>query len=133
MPSVPKSTDGSKVDDAAVMSKPCGTDGRKHENHIPGVQEPDCHCILGAGAPPSGFDAVVRSNSERMMKEGQQTFRFDTFGSEAFWGDALQLHKAIAGEKNGGVARTSAAVDRHVLTAGSRHNPSGFPSGLESN
>jgi hypothetical protein len=38
-----------------------------------------------------------------MMKEGQQTFRFDTFGSEAFWGDALQLHKAIAGEKNGGV------------------------------
>jgi hypothetical protein len=24
-------------------------------------------------------------------------------GSEAFWGDALQLHKAIAGEKNGGV------------------------------
>jgi hypothetical protein len=25
------------------------------------------------------------------------------FGSEAFWGDALQLHKAIAGEKNGGV------------------------------
>ena len=29
------------------------------------------------------------------MKEGQHTFRFDTFGDEAFWGDALQLHKAI--------------------------------------
>ena len=55
------------------------------------------------GASPSGFDAVVRNNSERMMMEGQQTFRFDTFGSETFWGDALQLHKAIAGEKNGGV------------------------------
>jgi hypothetical protein len=27
----------------------------------------------------------------------------DTFGREAFWGDALQLHKAIADEKNGGV------------------------------
>lgn len=38
-----------------------------------------------------------------MMNEGRQIFRFDTFGSEAFWGDALQLHKAIAGEKNGGV------------------------------
>ena len=24
-------------------------------------------------------------------------------GSESFWGDALQLHRAIAGEKNGGV------------------------------
>lgn len=51
----------------------------------------------------AGFDAVVRNNAERMMKEGKETFRFDTFGSEAFWGDALQLHKAIAGEKNGGV------------------------------
>ncbi len=38
-----------------------------------------------------------------MIAEGKQTFRYDTFGSEAFWGDALQLHKAIAGEKNGGV------------------------------
>lgn len=38
-----------------------------------------------------------------MLKEGRQIFRDDTFGSEAFWGDTLQLHKAIAGEKNGGV------------------------------
>ena len=28
-------------------------------------------------ALPSGFDVVVRTNSERMLKEGQQTFRFD--------------------------------------------------------
>jgi hypothetical protein len=38
-----------------------------------------------------------------MIDEGRQTFRFETFGSEAFWGDRLQLHKAIAGQKNGGV------------------------------
>jgi hypothetical protein len=38
-----------------------------------------------------------------MLEEGKKTFRYDTFGSEAFWGDTLQLHKAIAGEKNGGV------------------------------
>src|SRR6516162_8630280 len=55
------------------------------------------------GASPAGFDSVIQRNAERMMKEGQQIFRFDTFGSEAFWGDALQLHRAIAGEKNGGV------------------------------
>jgi hypothetical protein len=70
-------------------------------------------------APPAGFDAVVRSNAARMMKEGQQTFRFDTFGSEAFWGDALQLHKAIAGAKNGGVGggvspKTALSVGRKV-------------------
>jgi hypothetical protein len=40
-----------------------------------------------------------------MIQDGRQIFRFDTFGSEAFWGDALQLHKAIAGEKIGGVGR----------------------------
>jgi mono/diheme cytochrome c family protein len=38
-----------------------------------------------------------------MIARGRQIFRFDTFGSEAFFGDALQLHKAIAGVKNGGV------------------------------
>ena len=34
---------------------------------------------------------------------GRNTFRFDTFGDEAFWGDALKLHQAIAGAANGGV------------------------------
>lgn len=38
-----------------------------------------------------------------MLQEGQKTFRYDTFGDEAFWGDTLHLHQAIAGEKNGGV------------------------------
>jgi hypothetical protein len=35
--------------------------------------------------------------------DGRQTFRYDTFGSEAFWGDALQLHQAIQGTRFGGV------------------------------
>src|SRR5437899_4072942 len=52
---------------------------------------------------PAGFDAVIEDNAARMMREGRQIFRFDTFGDEAFWGDGLQLHKAIAGEKHGGV------------------------------
>jgi hypothetical protein len=38
-----------------------------------------------------------------MIEEGRQTFRFDTFGDEAFWGDTLKLHQAIAGEAQGGV------------------------------
>jgi hypothetical protein len=51
----------------------------------------------------SGFDEVISKHALQMMENGRQIFRFDTFGSEAFWGDALQLHKAIAGAKNGGV------------------------------
>jgi mono/diheme cytochrome c family protein len=48
-------------------------------------------------------DDTISQNAARMLEEGKQTFRFDTFGDEAFWGDALQLHRAIAGERNGGV------------------------------
>jgi hypothetical protein len=47
-------------------------------------------------------DAPERA-AARMIKEGRQTFRFDTFGDEAFWGDALRLHEAMAGEELGGV------------------------------
>jgi hypothetical protein len=39
----------------------------------------------------------------RMVQEGRQTFRHDTFGCESFWGDALQLHRAIGGKNLGGV------------------------------
>jgi len=42
-------------------------------------------------------------NAQRMLEDGKQTFRFDTFGDEAFWTDALQLNRAIAGAANGGV------------------------------
>jgi hypothetical protein len=35
-------------------------------------------------------------NVEQMMTEGKQTFRFDTFGDEDFWGGQLRLHEAIA-------------------------------------
>ena len=53
------------------------------------------------GGKPAPDDAS--RNAERMLTEGQRTFRFDTFGSEAFWGDKLKVHQAIEGEKLGGV------------------------------
>ncbi|MHB9028828.1 MAG: hypothetical protein ACYC9O_08670 [Candidatus Latescibacterota bacterium] len=40
---------------------------------------------------------------ERMIEEGKQIYRYDTFGDEAFWSGALRLHEAILGAKNGGV------------------------------
>ena len=48
-------------------------------------------------------DRHINAHARRLIEEGRRIFRFDTFGSEAFFGDALQLHRAIAGEKNGGV------------------------------
>ena len=49
------------------------------------------------------FDAAIDQNAARMLKEGRQIFRYDTFGSEDFWGGKLRLHEAIVGQKLGGV------------------------------
>lgn len=58
---------------------------------------------FAASPSKTGFDVDIARNAQTMLEEGKKTFRFETFGSEAFWGDALQLHKAIAGQTNGGV------------------------------
>jgi len=55
------------------------------------------------GASLSGFATVVPDNSDRTLQDGQQTFRFDDFGDEAWWGDTLHLHEAIEGVKFGGI------------------------------
>lgn len=54
-------------------------------------------------APQTAFDNRISANAERMMEEGRRIFRYDTFGDEAFWTDKLKLHRAIAGDKLGGV------------------------------
>ena len=42
-------------------------------------------------------------NEQELIREGRHTFRFDTFGDESFWGDTLQLQRAIEGSAFGGV------------------------------
>lgn len=49
------------------------------------------------------FDAQIVANANELIAEGRNTFRFDTFGDEVFWGGALQLHQAIKGAALGGV------------------------------
>jgi hypothetical protein len=44
-----------------------------------------------------------RPDIERAIEQGRQTFRYDTFGDEAFWGDTLKLHTAIEGSRFNGV------------------------------
>ena len=51
----------------------------------------------------SEFDRVIGKNAQQAIEEGRRIFRFDTFGSESFWGDSLKLHQAIAGAKLGGL------------------------------
>ncbi len=51
-----------------------------------------------------GQDVAVQ-NGLNLIEQGRQTFRFDTFGDEAFWGDTLHLHEAIEGSGFGGVGQ----------------------------
>jgi hypothetical protein len=46
---------------------------------------------------------MVSENARQMIEQGRQTFRYDTFGDQAFWGAQLKLHQAIAGAEHGGV------------------------------
>lgn len=67
--------------------------------------------------------------SQRLIEEGRQIFRFDTFGDEAFWGDALQLHKAIAGARNGGVG--AGLSPKAALAAGLKVDVHALPRALQ--
>ena len=65
------------------------------------------------------FDRTIRRNQAILFAEGRHIFRYDTFGDEGFWGDALKLHLALAGTNNGGVGpgvspRTALAVGLKV-------------------
>ena len=96
--------------------------------HLAGARQASAQ-TQKAAAPQNSFDVIVHNNAEHLMKEGQKTFRFDTFGSEAFWGDALQLHKAIAGEKNGGVG--GGVSPKTALAVGLKVDSDALPESLK--
>lgn len=57
----------------------------------------------------------IFASATARITHGQDIFRFDTFGDQAFWGDTLRLHEAIEGAALGGVGpgvspRTALAV-----------------------
>ena len=55
-----------------------------------------------AAKDPPRLTSVERHALEQ-IQQGRDTFRYSTFGDEAFWGDGLGLHLALAGAANGGV------------------------------
>jgi len=82
-----------------------------------------------APAAPKNVDAENARSARTMLDEGRKIFRYDTFGSEAFWGDALQLHKAIAGEKNGGVG--PGVSPKTALSVGLKVDADALPNALK--
>jgi hypothetical protein len=102
-----------------------------------------CAALLGAahtllhgqpGARPAAREEApspvqgVERDALQMIKEGRQTFRFDTFGDEAFWGDALKLHHAVAGARLGGVG--PGLSPRAALAAGLKVDAEALPAAM---
>jgi hypothetical protein len=87
--------------------------------------------LVASAAPPArkGFDAEIDRYAETMLGKGRKIFRYDTFGSEAFWSDQLQLHKAIAGAKNGGVG--PGVSPKTALAVGLKVDADALPAALK--
>lgn len=81
-----------------------------------------------SGADDRDFDRAIQKNARDSIEQGRHTFRFDTFGDEAFWGGSLKLHQAIAGSKLGGVG--PGVSPRTALAVGLKVDSEALPSDL---
>jgi hypothetical protein len=54
--------------------------------------------VAGAHAegPRIARDAIPFLDAKRLIAQGREAFRYDTFGDEVFWSGKLRLHEAIA-------------------------------------
>jgi hypothetical protein len=77
----------------------------------------------------SEIDAGINAHAAQTLENGRRVFRFDTFGSEAFWGDTLQLHRAIAGSTQGGVG--GGVSPKTALAAGLKVDAAALPTSLK--
>ena len=74
------------------------------------------------------FDKEIDENAQTLLSQGRQTFRFDTFGDEAFWGGMLQLHQAIEGSQFGGIG--DGLSPSEALALGLKVDVDALPKGL---
>ena len=77
----------------------------------------------------AGFDRQIVANLDRSFVHGRRIFRGDTFGDEAFWGDALKLHQAVQGERFGGVG--AGLTPRSALALGLKVDARALPRPLQ--
>lgn len=51
----------------------------------------------------TSIDQAIDQHAAETVAHGREIFRYDAFGDEAFWTDALRLHRAVEGAALGGV------------------------------
>jgi len=57
---------------------------------------PECRAPAADAAVDAAAEDPVLAYARKQIEEGRKTFRYDTFGSEEFWGGKLRLHEAVA-------------------------------------
>jgi hypothetical protein len=76
---------------------------------------------------PRDFNTEL--NALQQVREGRDTFRYATFGDEAFWGDGIGLHLALAGAAHGGVG--PGVSPRTALSVGLKVDVDALPRSLQ--
>ena len=71
------------------------------------------------------YDAAAAEQAARYLEEGRETFRFDTFGSEDFWGGRLKLHERSPARRS--AARGPASARRQALELGLKVDVDAIP------
>lgn len=59
----------------------------------------------------------AEDNAYRLIEQGRQIFRFDTFGDEAFWSDQLQMQQSVMGLSPQAALALGLKVDSDALPA----------------
>jgi len=76
------------------------------------AREPAASHAASAPGPARG---AVFVDAFRLVAQGQESFRLDTFGSEAFWGGTLRLHEALRGASPAAALGLGLKVDADAL------------------
>ena len=84
--------------------------------------------LVQGGRSQSTSRDPTADNAVNLVTMGRQSFRFDTFGDQAFWGDALKLHQAIEGSGLGGVG--PGVSPKLALTVGLKVDSDALPRNL---
>ena len=85
-----------------------------------------------ASARPGGNAAGQAQGSTAatpLIGQGKQTFRFDTFNDQKFWGGTLGLHKTIEGAKHGGIG--PGLSPKQALALGLKVDVNALPKSLQ--
>jgi len=78
---------------------------------------------------PDAWSTSINNNANELLDKGRAVFRYETFGDEVFWSDKLQLHKAIADAKHGGIG--AGLTPKQALAAGLKVDLAILPGALK--